>query len=33
MRFTRKQTAVILILATLFFGFTLLQASWLADKP
>ena len=33
MRFTRKQTAVILTLAAVIFGFTLFQASWLADKP
>jgi glycerophosphoryl diester phosphodiesterase len=33
MTFTRKQTIILLLLATLFFGFTLLQASWLADKP
>lgn len=33
MTFTRKQTVLLLILAALFFGFTLLQASWLADKP
>jgi hypothetical protein len=31
--FTRKQTALILTLAALIFGFTLFQASWLADKP
>ena len=33
MTFTRKQTALILTLAALIFGFTLFQASWLADKP
>ncbi len=33
MRFTRKQTVVILLIATLLFGFTLFHASWLADKP
>lgn len=33
MIFTRKQTVLLLFLATLFFGFTLFQASWLADKP
>ena len=32
MRFTRKQTVVILLIAALIFGFTLFQASWLADK-
>lgn len=30
---TRKQTVLLLLLAALFLGFTLLQASWLADKP
>lgn len=30
---TRKQTILMLFVAALFFGFTLLQASWLADKP
>ena len=33
MRFTRKQTAVILTLAAVIFGFTLFQASWLAANP
>lgn len=32
MKFTRKQTVVILLMAALIFGFTLFQASWLADK-
>ena len=30
---TRKQTALLLFIAAIFFGFTLLQASWLADEP
>ncbi len=30
---TRTQTIVLLFFAALFFGFTLLQASWLANKP
>ncbi len=30
---SRKQTILLLFLAALFFAFTLLQASWLADKP
>jgi glycerophosphoryl diester phosphodiesterase len=30
---TRTQTIVLLFVAALFFGFTLAQASWLADKP
>lgn len=33
MKFTRKQTVAILLIAALFFGFTLLQASWLAPEP
>lgn len=33
MTLTRKQTGLLLFLAAIFFGFTLLQASWLADKP
>jgi glycerophosphoryl diester phosphodiesterase len=33
MTFTRKQTMLLLLFAALFFGFTLLHASWLADKP
>lgn len=33
MTFTRRQTILLLALAALFFGFTLFQASWLADKP
>ena len=33
MTLTRTQTVFLLFLAVLFFGFTLLQASWLADKP
>lgn len=33
MTFTRKQTVLILFLAAIFFGFTLLHASWLADAP
>ncbi|MEP7350960.1 MAG: hypothetical protein ABI668_13565 [Sphingorhabdus sp.] len=33
MTFTRKQTGLLLFLAALFFGFTLLHASWLADAP
>ena len=33
MTFTRKQTVRILTLAALFFGFSLFQASWLAEKP
>jgi glycerophosphoryl diester phosphodiesterase len=33
MTFTRKQTIVLLAVAALLFGFTLFQASWLADKP
>ena len=33
MTFTRKQTVLILTLAALFFGFSLFQASWLAEKP
>ena len=32
MKFTRKQTVVILLMAALIFGFTLFQASWLAEK-
>lgn len=30
---SRTQTALLLALAAIFFGFTLLHASWLADKP
>jgi glycerophosphoryl diester phosphodiesterase len=30
---TRTQTILLLAVAALFFGFTLLHASWLADKP
>lgn len=33
MKFTRKQTVAILLIAGLVFGFTLLQASWLAPEP
>ncbi len=33
MTFTRNQTILLLFFASLFFGFTLFQASWLADKP
>ena len=33
LRFSRKQTVVILFIAAMLFGFTLFQASWLADKP
>lgn len=33
MTFTRKQTIIILLIAALLMGFTLFQASWLADKP
>ena len=33
MRLTRKQTILVLCVAALLFGFTLFQASWLADKP
>ncbi|MFN3620967.1 hypothetical protein [Sphingorhabdus sp.] len=33
MRFSRRQTVVILLIAAMLFGFTLFQASWLADKP
>lgn len=33
MTLTRKQTMLLLFLVALFFGFTLLHASWLADKP
>lgn len=33
MTFTRKQTIIILIIAALAFGFTLFQASWLAEEP
>lgn len=33
MTFTRKQTIIILLVAALAFGFTLFQASWLADDP
>lgn len=33
MTLTRKQTALILFLAALAFGFTLFQASWLAEEP
>lgn len=33
MKFTRKQTMLLLLLAAVFFSFTLLHASWLADKP
>lgn len=33
MTFTRKQTVIILIIAALAFGFTLFQASWLAQEP
>ncbi len=33
MTFTRKQTVLLLLLAAIFFGFTLIHASWLADKP
>ena len=30
---TRNQTILLLFIAALFFGFTLFQASWLAEKP
>ena len=30
---SRTQTILLLLLAAIFFGFTLFQASWLADKP
>lgn len=33
MTFTRTQTALILTLCALFFGFSLLNASWTADAP
>ncbi len=33
MTLTRKKTVLLLFIAAIFFGFTLLQASWLADKP
>ena len=33
MKFTRKQTITILLVAALVFGFTLFQASWLAPVP
>ena len=33
MKFSRKQSVVILLIAAMLFGFTLFQASWLADKP
>lgn len=33
MMLSRKQTALVLTLAALFFGSTLFQASWLADRP
>jgi hypothetical protein len=33
MTFTRTQTILLLFIAALVFGFTLFQASWLADKP
>jgi glycerophosphoryl diester phosphodiesterase len=33
MTLSRTQTILLLFLAALFFAFTLLQASWLADKP
>ncbi len=33
MTLTRKKTMLLLFIAAIFFGFTLLQASWLADKP
>ena len=33
MTLTRKQTIMLLLIAAVFFGFTLLHASWLADKP
>jgi len=33
MQLSRKQTVIILLMAALVFGFTVFQASWLADKP
>ncbi|MBL0923172.1 MAG: hypothetical protein IBJ12_01715 [Sphingomonadaceae bacterium] len=33
MTFTRRQTMILLAFAALLLGFTLFQASWLADKP
>ena len=33
MKFTRTQTILLLFIAAMVFGFTLFQASWLADKP
>lgn len=33
MTLTRNKTVLLLFIAAIFFGFTLLQASWLADKP